>query len=136
MAAIQQGRRGGPIVGINMTPMVDIVLVLLVIMMVSATYIVSKNLKVELPKASQSDDTVPSIVKVTITRDHQHFVDDAPIARDALAARLRAAHEKNADVSVVVSADAKSEHGDVVHVIDLAKAEGIGKLAIQVELTK
>ncbi len=136
MAAIQQGRRGGPIVGINMTPMVDIVLVLLVIMMVSATYIVSKNLKVDLPKASQSDESIPTIVKVTIARDHQHYVDDAPIAKESLAARLHAAHEKNADVSVVVSADAKSEHGDVVHVIDLAKAEGIGKLAIQVELTK
>jgi biopolymer transport protein ExbD len=136
MASIQQGRRGGAIVGINMTPMVDIVLVLLVIMMVSATYIVSKNLKVDLPKASQSDDAVPAIVKVTITRDHQHFVDDAPIATSALAARLHDAHAKNPEVSVVVSADAKSEHGDVVHVIDLAKAEGIGKLAIQVELTK
>lgn len=49
MAAVTKGR-GGPIVGINVTPMVDVVLVLLVIMMVSAVYIVSQSLKVELPE--------------------------------------------------------------------------------------
>ena len=47
----------GPIVGINVTPMVDVVLVLLVIMMVSATYIVQQSLKVELPKTATSDES-------------------------------------------------------------------------------
>jgi len=57
MAAVMSGGRGrrGPIVGINVTPMVDVVLVLLVIMMVSAIYIVSQSLKVELPKTGSSD---------------------------------------------------------------------------------
>ncbi len=49
------------IVGINVTPMVDVVLVLLVIMMVSATYIVSQSLKVELPKAASQNDAVASV---------------------------------------------------------------------------
>ena len=54
-AGSSRGRRGG-IVGINVTPMVDVVLVLLVIMMVSATYIVSQSLKVELPQSASSDE--------------------------------------------------------------------------------
>ena len=59
------GKRTG-IVGINITPMVDIMLVLLVIMMVSATYIVSQSLKVELPKSASSDESVqsPAIIVV------------------------------------------------------------------------
>ena len=62
-----RGRRGGGIVGINVTPMVDVVLVLLVIMMVSATYIVSQALKVELPKTASTDETVSTVVQVTVT---------------------------------------------------------------------
>ena len=54
----KSGGGRGAIVGINVTPMVDVVLVLLVIMMVSATYIVSQSLKVELPKAASSDEAV------------------------------------------------------------------------------
>ena len=63
---MQSGGRGrAPIVGINVTPMVDVVLVLLVIMMVSATYIVSQSLKVELPKSASSDESAPSVATVT-----------------------------------------------------------------------
>jgi hypothetical protein len=58
----------GPIVGINVTPMVDVVLVLLVIMMVSATYIVQQSLKVELPKTVTSDEVATSPAAVTVTR--------------------------------------------------------------------
>ena len=70
MAGVMHGGRGsrGGIVGINVTPMVDLVLVLLVIMMVSATYIVSQSLKVELPKAASANEAVQSLAAVTITR--------------------------------------------------------------------
>ena len=54
-------KRRGAIVGINVTPMVDVVLVLLVIMMVSATYIVSQSFKVDLPKTATSDESTPSL---------------------------------------------------------------------------
>ncbi len=63
-----KGHRRGGIVGINVTPMVDVVLVLLVIMMVSAVYIVSQALKVELPKTASSDGAANSPLIVTITK--------------------------------------------------------------------
>ena len=75
-----RGRRGG-IVGINVTPMVDVVLVLLVIMMVSATYIVSQALKVELPKSASTDETVSSVVQVTVTNDNKVFFKQKLIKR-------------------------------------------------------
>ena len=75
-----RGRRRGRIVGINVTPMVDVTLVLLVIMMVSATYIVSRALNVELPKSATSDEGAQGPLTVTLTKDHQMFIDQQLIA--------------------------------------------------------
>jgi len=127
-----RGRRGA-IVGINVTPMVDVVLVLLVIMMVSATYIVSQSLKVELPKTATSDESTPSIAAVTITRDGKTFYNNEPVDEAGLIRKLKGARAGGNEVNLVVSADRAVAHGQVVHVIDLAKVEGITKFAINVE---
>src|SRR6202021_1096584 len=111
----------GPIIGINVTPMVDVVLVLLVIMMVSATYIVQQSLKVELPKTATSDEAATSPASVTITRDGAFLFGGTPVDEHELTARLRAAVQANVDVNLVVTADEHAFHGSVVHVIDLAK---------------
>lgn len=134
MAGVAQGRgsRGG-IVGINVTPMVDVVLVLLIIMMVSATYIVSQSLKVELPKTASSDETVSKTYVVTVTKEGNYYYNDKPITRDGLAKEFRGALAATKDVNLVITADEDAHHGKVVGVIDLAKVEGITKFAINVE---
>ena len=126
-------RSRGGIVGINVTPMVDIVLVLLIIMMVSATYIVSQSLKVELPKTASSDDTVSKTYVVTITKDGQYLFNDKSISRAELPAILRGAKAESKDLNLVITADEHAYHGSVVGVIDAAKVEGITKFAINVE---
>ena len=126
-----RGRQG--IVGINVTPMVDIVLVLLIIMMVSATYIVSQSLKVELPKTASSDDTVSKIFVVTIDKNGGYFFNDKPTSKADLPGLLRGAKAKNANLNLVISADELAHHGSVVGVIDMAKLEGITKFAINVQ---
>jgi biopolymer transport protein ExbD len=136
MAQVQSGRGRAPIVGINVTPMVDVVLVLLVIMMVSATYIVAQTLKVELPKTATSDDPAPELAKVTLTKDKKTLYGDDEVSESQLVERLRSAHARNAETSLVLSADQDVPHGSVVHVIDLAKVEGIVKFAIHVERSK
>ncbi len=127
-----RGRRGG-IVGINVTPMVDVVLVLLVIMMVSATYIVSQNLKVELPKSQSSDEPVSTVTQVSIAKDGKLGFNGSPIDEAGLVSKLKTAVAGNPDLSVVIAADAAALHGAVVHVIDLSKREGITKFAINIE---
>ena len=131
MAGTQQ-KRGGMIVGINVTPMVDVVLVLLVIMMVSATYIVSQSLKVELPKTATSDEAVPTVAAITMTKDRKLYFNQQPIDEPGLLVKLREALAAG-DVNLVISADRDVPHGAVVHLIDLAKVEGITKFAINVE---
>ena len=131
------GMSAGPSQGIkneiNVTPLVDVVLVLLIIMMVSATYIVSQSLKVELPKTASSDDTVSKTYVVTITKDGKYLFNDRVIAKESLASELRNAQKSTKDLSLVITADQNALHGQVVNVIDLAKVEGITKFAINVE---
>ncbi len=133
MAGTLGGKSRGPIVGINMTPMVDIVLVLLVIMMVSATYIVSKSMKVELPKAASQNDTLASPAMVTVTKEGTYLYNGNAVDEAGLVGKLRDAYAQNPDVNLMVQADKAALHGVVVHVIDLAKLEGILKFGINIE---
>jgi biopolymer transport protein ExbD len=135
---LSSGKGGGhgAIVGINVTPMVDVVLVLLVIMMVSATYIVSQSLKVELPKAASSNESVQSIAAVTIAKNGNIYYNQQPISEPELIQKFKEGIAANEDMSLIVSADEAVPHGRVVHVIDLAKLEGILKFAINVEPVK
>ena len=136
MAGTGSNGAQGPIVGINVTPMVDVVLVLLIIMMVSATYIVQQSLKVELPKTASSDEAASSPAAVTITRDGAFFYGGLPVDEGHLVTDLRAAVQGNPDVNLIVTADERAMHGSVMHVIDLAKVEGINKFAINVDRSK
>jgi biopolymer transport protein ExbD len=128
------GNRGrGQIVGINVTPMVDVVLVLLVIMMVSSTYIVSQSLKVNLPTSASSDGAPPATAIVSISPEGTFRFNGDEIDEPALIAALVAARAESADLTVVISADREAQHGMVVHVMDLARQQNITSFAVQVE---
>jgi biopolymer transport protein ExbD len=132
VSSSSRGRAG--ITGINVTPMVDVMLVLLIIMMVAATYIVSQALKVELPRTATSDETVNKTYTVTVTREGQYLFNDKKVTRDGLVSELKAARKASkSDLNLVITADTAAMHGNVVGVIDLAKVEGITKFAINVE---
>jgi biopolymer transport protein ExbD len=134
MASVTSGRGGrGPIVGINVTPMVDIMLVLLIIMMVAATYIVSQALKVELPRTASSDETVSKTHVVTITKEGTYLWNSQPASWAKLTDELKNAKKSAKEVNLVITADQAALHGNVVGVIDLAKVHGISKFAINVE---
>ena len=102
-------RRRAPIAAINVTPLVDVMLVLLVIMMVSATYIVSQQMKVDLPRASNTESGAQSLANVIVEANGRYRLDDAPVTDQQLVARLRTLHQGNADLTVVVTADRPAE---------------------------
>jgi biopolymer transport protein ExbD len=120
------------IAGINITPMVDVVLVLLVIMMVSANYIVSQSIKVELPKVGSSDGAVPKVTQITIQSDGSLRLGEDAITADALRTELARRGKAEPDSSLVITADKATSHGDVMQVIDMAKTAGLHKFAINV----
>ncbi len=136
MAGTLKAGTKGMISEINVTPMVDVVLVLLVIMMVSATYIVAKSLRVQLPKAASGADVVNSMAKVTLTKKGELYFNQAAVSEPELVAQLKSAKQASSEVNLIVSADQEVQHGSVVHVIDVARGLGIDKFAINVETKK
>jgi biopolymer transport protein ExbD len=127
------GGRSRTIAAINVTPLVDVVLVLLVILMVASTYIVAQTLKVQLPRAKSTDGTADKPTKVELLKDGKLRWNEVPIEEAALPEKLKAAVAADPEVSLVVSADKEVMHGNVVHVLDLAKLAGIVKFAINVQ---
>src|SRR5579884_2686251 len=113
--------RARTIAQINVTPLVDVVLVLLVILMVASTYIVAQTLKVQLPRAKSTDGTADKPTKVEILKGGALRWNEQPIVEAELAGKMKAAADADAEMSLVVSADKEVMHGQVVHVLDLAK---------------
>jgi biopolymer transport protein ExbD len=125
--------RARTIAAINVTPLVDVVLVLLVILMVASTYIVAQTLKVQLPRAKSTDGTADKPTKVEILKDGRLRWNEVDTPESALADKMKAAVAADPDVSLVVSADKEVQHGNVVHILDLAKLAGVTKFAINVQ---
>jgi biopolymer transport protein ExbD len=130
------GGRARTIAAINVTPLVDVVLVLLVILMVASTYIVAQTLKVQLPRAKSTDGTADKPTKVEILKDGKLRWNEAPVQESELPEKLKAAVDADPEVSLVVSADKEVQHGNVVHILDLAKLAGVVKFAINVQQTE
>ncbi len=121
------------ITGINVTPLVDVVLVLLIIFMVTATYIVRESIEVDLPRAAHGGESVGVMLNVVLTREGKLFVDGVETEEGALKGRVAEALAKDKDARAIISADKVSPHGQVVRLIDMIKGAGIAKFAINIE---
>ena len=120
------------ITGINVTPLVDITLVLLVIMMVTASYIASKTIPMELPKGA-TGETTPTVLAVSITPAGDLYLDAAPIDEAGLRNKIALARRDNHEPQAIIAADGRTPHAKVVHVIDVLRQEQVIKFAINVD---
>ena len=121
------------ITGINVTPLVDVTLVLLIIFMVTATYVVKEAIEVDLPRAASGGQTVGPTLAFALDREGKLYLDGAPATAQAARAAVRAAVARSAEARAIISADRAVSHGRVVEVIDLVKREGLTRFAIDVE---
>jgi len=120
------------ITGINVTPLVDITLVLLIIFMVTAKIIVSQSVPLDLPKAATGTD-VQTVFSIVMAANGSAQVDSRAIPNDdAIMAIAHDAHAKNAELRAVIKADSAVPHGRVIHVLDLLKQAGVTKIAFGV----
>ena len=124
---------GRMITEINVTPLVDIVLVLLIVFMVTTSYIVNPSLKVDLPKAASGTETSKSLLALSLDKAGKMFLNGEPATEQSLQAFIKAELPKNAELQAVIAADKIVPHGDVVHVIDVVKRAGVKRFAINVE---
>jgi len=121
------------ITGINVTPLVDVTLVLLIIFMVTASYIVKETIEVELPRAAHGGETVQKTFAVLVTREGQTFLNGVPVDDQRLVAEVEKAKSAGEDVQAIVGADKNATHGTVTHLLDVLKGAGVMRFAIQIE---
>jgi len=121
------------ITGINVTPLVDITLVLLIIFMVTASYIVKDAIDVDLPRAAQGGESVGPTLAIALDREGKLYLDGQPTDRDAARAAVRAAVARSPEARALIGADKTVPYGMVVGVIDLVRSEGLSRFAIQIE---
>lgn len=121
-----------PIVGINVTPLVDVVLLLLVVLMVSAPLLASQVLPIDLPKAASGNEQTV-VLAIELGADGRTAINQKLIASDEEArAVVRAAHAGDPSVRAVIQADGAVPHSRVVGVMDMLRGERIGKIAFAV----
>ncbi len=134
MAAQGMGKTHRPMSEINVTPMVDVMLVLLIIFMVTAP-MMEQGLEVDLPKTTTQNIRVqePPLV-ITVKRDGKiHLAESPPFTLDELEAKLGAILDGDASREVFLRADEKVPYGTVAKVMAKARAAGVEKLGMVTE---
>lgn len=122
---------------INITPLVDIMLVLLIIFMLVSSIVDFSAIKVELPKAATGESTKTESVAIVINKAGEYFVAGNLVeGLEELTQILTQKKAENPEVQAIISADTNVVHGHVVKVIDLVRKLDISKFAISVELSE
>ncbi|MGF1467483.1 MAG: ExbD/TolR family protein [Sandaracinaceae bacterium] len=123
---------------INVTPLVDVVLVLLIILMVTAQYLVSKSIPMELPQAENADENLTENrqLVVSIDADGQLYLDGEAIDAGPLRREVRSYAQSLQGTGepprAIIAADGAVAHRQVVQIIDLLRGESVSRFAIQV----
>jgi biopolymer transport protein ExbD len=133
MAGALGGGDDEPIVDINITPFVDIILVVLIIFMVTATYIVKPSIKVALPEAATGEPTASTSLGLHLNVEGDLFLNGEPTTEPALRATIQSELAKDTDLVCLIAADKDVSHGKVVWLIDLVRQEGVSKFHINID---
>jgi biopolymer transport protein ExbD len=126
-------QRKGIIAAINVTPLVDIMLVLLIIFMLTAHLIARQAIEVRLPQASQGATLEAVTLAVTVTREGHLALNGQPVGAEALTAAVRNAVARDPETQVIIAGDRDVSYGHVVWVLDLVKSLGVTSFAIQID---
>jgi biopolymer transport protein ExbD len=119
--------------GLDLTPLVDTVLNLLIFFMLSSSFAFQPGIRVRLPEAASREEEPKQDLVLILTRDHRLYLNDDPLQLAELGARLQERLRDRNDGVVIIKADKEVLHGQVVEVMDIAKSAGAVRLAIATE---
>jgi biopolymer transport protein ExbD len=123
---------GAPITAINVTPFVDIILVVLVIFMATAPLISKRVLKVDVPKAAHHEKSATEALQITLDAKKEIHLAGQKVGEDDLKLRLSKMTQKDPDMRVTLSADKTIPYGEVVSFLDVLRGSGVRKLGLEV----
>ncbi len=133
MASAARDGDDDAITGINVTPLVDITLVLLIIFMMTASFIVAPAIHVDLPKAKTAEATPQTTLSLVLTKNGALYLNNALVQPDDVRRFIRGEQARGKELQAVLAADAAVAHGRVVAVIDLVKSEGVTSFALDTD---
>lgn len=122
------------ITGINVTPLVDVMLVLLIIFMVASNYIVKEAIEINLPKAATGEELNQenNAIALILKKDGRLFLNGKPTTQDEIAKASREMSKKK-DAQAIIAADRGASHGEVIRLIDLARSNGLLQFSINID---
>jgi biopolymer transport protein ExbD len=133
-----QERKGKHEVTLNVTPLIDVLFLLIIFFTLTSTFKRAGELELRLPESSTAAPHLPDPelhqIEIVVTDDERLFVDDVRIDIDELETRLRTALEENPDAQVVIKAEEDVRHAEVVDLLDLVRDVGFPGVAIGTEL--
>jgi biopolymer transport protein ExbD len=118
---------------VNITPLIDVVFLLLIFFMVSTSFVVSSSIEVDLPKAKGESLEVKRNVRISITNAGSININGMRYDDDKVLAVLEKLKEDRPEATVIIEADKAATHGKVVFVMDASRKSGFEKFAIAVD---
>lgn len=122
-----------PIVDINITPLVDIVFVLLIIFMVTAQFIVGRGIDLELPNAKSSEILKKNSISITILKNASYVLDGTSLSLNELQKQIDTKFKNKKLVSVTISADKAVSYNSLVQLMDTLRLIGVVNFALQMD---
>ena len=126
------GKDADAITDINITPMVDVVLVVLIIFMATAPLISRRALSVQLPKAAKAERTATETLRVELTGDKRVLLDGNTLSLTDLERELKRLVETQPAAHVALAADQALPYGEIVSLLDMIKGTGIKRIGLEV----
>jgi biopolymer transport protein ExbD len=121
------------ITGINIIPLVDIALVLLIIFMVTTTIILSPSIRMDLPRARTAEPSPLTRLTVSVEKEGGFFLNGNAVTEEGLREEFRERALESPAPQVVINADRAVPHGVVIRIMDLAREAGLTRIAFMVE---
>ena len=118
---------------INITPLVDILLVLLVIFMVTANFLKKESININLPKVAAADPNVAQSVQITLTKDGQLLMEGLNTTEEKMISELANEVKYRPNMRVTLSADEKLPYGSIAKAIGLIRKSGVSRIALSVK---
>ena len=129
-------RAAAPMAEINIIPLVDVVLVLLIIFMATTAFVKESGLNMKLPAAKTTEVTPEDTrdINIALTRDHKIYLDGKLATEDDVQAVMVERAKKNSEARVIIKGDENIEYKRVVRVMDMAKQAGLPKVSLGTKL--
>ncbi|TGK10587.1 biopolymer transporter ExbD [Leptospira selangorensis] len=133
MAGQSSSGDGEEIGSINITPMVDVILVLLVIFMVTANFLKKESININLPKADAVDANLAKTVQVAMSKDGKIFLEGSETDIERLEAHLKRESAYRVNMRITLSADASIPYGKIAETMGKIKKAGVHQIALSVK---